>query len=31
VDRGLLRDRVGHLPEAKLEAIFRGIDVVLGR
>ncbi len=31
VDRGLLSDRVGHLPESDLRLILAGIDLVLGR
>ena len=31
VDRGLLVERTGHLPKSKIEVIFAGIDVVLGR
>lgn len=31
VDRGLCRERVGKLSRAKLNAVLRGIDVVLGR
>jgi len=31
VDRDLLSERVGKLPRAKLELLFSGIDVVLGR
>lgn len=31
VDRGLLRERVGRLSKAKLNAVLHGIDVVLGR
>ena len=31
VDRGLLSDRVGHLPESDLRLILGGIDLVLGR
>ena len=31
VDRGLLTERVGRLPRAKLQLILSGIDVVLGR
>lgn len=31
VDRDLLRDHTGRLPPSKLEAVLRGIDVVLGR
>jgi mRNA-degrading endonuclease toxin of MazEF toxin-antitoxin module len=31
VDRGLLSDRVGHLPESHLQLILAGIDLVLGR
>jgi mRNA interferase MazF len=31
VDRSLLRERVGHLPKAKIDLILSGIDVVLGR
>ena len=31
VDRGLLSDPVGKLPDAKLELILYGLDVVLGR
>jgi mRNA interferase MazF len=31
VDRSLLRERVGKLSKAKLNAILLGIDVVLGR
>lgn len=31
LDKHLLTERVGKLPHAKLELIFSGIDVVLGR
>lgn len=31
VDRGFLRDPTGRLPPSKVEAILRGIDLVLGR
>jgi Growth inhibitor len=31
LDRTLLADRVGMLPEAKLDLVLFGIDVVLGR
>lgn len=31
VDRDLLTEPVGKLPRAKLELLFSGIDVVLGR
>src|SRR5437773_5564661 len=31
VDRDLLTERVGKLPRAKLELLFAGIDVVLGK
>jgi mRNA interferase MazF len=31
LDRGSLTDRVGRLPDAKLELVLFGIDVVLGR
>ncbi len=31
VDRGVLNERVGKLPRAKLELVLAGIDVVLGR
>jgi len=31
LDKGLLTDRVGRLPKAKLDLLLRGIDVVLGR
>ena len=31
VDKALLSQRVGKLPRAKLELLFSGIDVVLGR
>ena len=31
VDRAMLVERVGRLPEARLAAILSGIDVVLGR
>ncbi len=31
VDKALLSERVGKLPRAKLELLFSGIDVVLGR
>jgi len=31
LDRGALTDRVGVLPEAKLELILYGLDIVLGR
>ncbi len=31
VDRAVLVERVGGLPRAKVEALFAGIDVVLGR
>lgn len=31
VDRGVLEERVGKLPHAKLDAVLFGIDVVLGR
>jgi mRNA interferase MazF len=31
VDKGLLTERRGKLPRAKLELLFSGIDVVFGR
>jgi mRNA interferase MazF len=31
IDRELLSERVGHLPVALLQAVFAGIDLVLGR
>ena len=31
VDRELLTERLGNVPRAKLELLFSGIDVVLGR
>jgi mRNA interferase MazF len=31
VDKGLLTERVGKVPQAKLDLILSGIDVVLGR
>jgi mRNA interferase MazF len=31
VDRDLLRDHTGRLPPSRLDAILRGIDIVLGR
>jgi len=31
VDRVLLTERMGKVPRAKLELIFSGIDVILGR
>ena len=31
LDRGLLAERVGKLPRAKVELLFTGIDIVLGR
>ena len=31
LDRDLLTERVGRIPRAKLELVFAGIDVVLGR
>lgn len=31
LDRGLVTERAGSLPRAKLELILAGIDVVLGR
>ena len=31
VDRGLFRDRVGHLLRGDVERVLRGIDIVLGR
>lgn len=31
LDRDLLTERVGNVPRAKLELLFSGIDVVLGR
>lgn len=31
LDRDLLTERVGKLPRAKLELLFNGIDVILGR
>lgn len=31
VDRDLLTERVGQLPQAKLELLLSGIDIVLGR
>ena len=31
LDRGSLTDRVGRLPDAKLELVLFGIDVVLGK
>ncbi len=31
IDRGILTEQVGKLPEAKVDLILRGLDVVLGR
>ena len=31
LDRDLLTERVGKLPRAKMELLFSGIDIVLGR
>jgi mRNA interferase MazF len=31
LDKSLLTERTGKLPRAKLELIFTGIDIVLGR
>lgn len=31
LDKGLLTERAGKLPPAKIELLFSGIDVVLGR
>lgn len=31
LDKGLLTERVGKLPRAKIELVLSGIDVVLGR
>lgn len=31
VDRSLLRERIGHVSRRKLEQVFKGIDIVLGR
>jgi mRNA interferase MazF len=31
LDKGLLTERVGKIPRAKIELLFSGIDVVLGR
>jgi mRNA interferase MazF len=31
LDKSLLTERVGKLPRAKLESLFSGIDLVLGR
>jgi mRNA-degrading endonuclease toxin of MazEF toxin-antitoxin module len=31
LDRGVLRRRVGRVPQARLGAVLLGIDVVLGR
>ena len=31
LDRDLLTERVGKLPRAKMELLFTGIDIVLGR
>ena len=31
LDKASLRDRVGKVPEAKLELVLYGVDVVLGR
>jgi mRNA-degrading endonuclease toxin of MazEF toxin-antitoxin module len=31
LDRDLLTERMGKLPQAKLELLYAGIDVVLGR
>ena len=31
VDKGLLTERVGKIPDTKLELLFAGMDVVLGR
>jgi len=31
LDKDLLTERVGKLPRAKLELIFSGIDIVMGR
>jgi mRNA interferase MazF len=31
IDRGVLTDQVGKLPESKLDLVLRGIDTVLGR
>lgn len=31
LDRAILTERAGHLPQGKLELVLYGIDVVLGR
>ena len=31
IDKGMLSERVGKVPQRKLEAVLAGIDVVLGR
>ncbi len=31
VDRQLLTERVGHIPRGLLQAVFAGIDILLGR
>lgn len=31
IDRGVLSERVGHLPDTDLQLILAGIDLVLGR
>lgn len=31
IDKGILADRVGKLPQAKLELLLGGIDIILGR
>jgi len=31
IDKNLLTERAGKLPRAKLELLFAGIDIVLGR
>jgi mRNA interferase MazF len=31
IDRNLLLERAGHLPKSKIELIFSGVDIILGR
>jgi mRNA interferase MazF len=31
IDRSVLTDKIGRIPERKLDLIMRGIDIVLGR
>jgi mRNA-degrading endonuclease toxin of MazEF toxin-antitoxin module len=31
IDRGFLTEQVGKLPDAKVDLILRGVDLVLGR